>query len=145
MNPENLEDIIEFAIAREKDAVRLYSDLKNKVLNEKAKAYLGKLVDMELNHAAVLENMDTKSVADIDLTKLKILQNSPFYKKEKPTELMDLDEVYKYAVSREEASYKLYTLLAEETGDDNLKKIFLKLASDEAGHRDGLEKLLKSI
>ena len=44
-------------------------------------------------------------------------------------------------MKREEASFTLYTDLAERSSDDDVKKLFLKLASEEAKHKLFFERI----
>ncbi len=54
---------------------------------------------------------------------------------------MNYQDIIILAMKREEASYRLYNDMAARVGNQNIKKLFLKLTSEEAKHKLHFEKI----
>ncbi len=52
---------------------------------------------------------------------------------------MDYQDILAVAMKREERAHNLYSTLASNTDDAELKKVFEVLAQEEAGHKLALE------
>ena len=52
---------------------------------------------------------------------------------------MNYLELLAYAIKKEDSSYRYYTSMASIFSEPELKDIFLKLAKEEANHRQKLE------
>ena len=58
-----------------------------------------------------------------------------------PAPDMTYQDIIIMAMKREEAANKLYTAMAEKVGNEEIKKLFQKLASEEAKHKLHFEKI----
>jgi rubrerythrin len=54
---------------------------------------------------------------------------------------MPMPEILKLSMKREEKAVKLYTMLADQTSDEDVKKVMLILVQEESKHKYGLEKM----
>ena len=52
---------------------------------------------------------------------------------------MPMPEILKIAMKREEKAVKLYSMLAEQTDNEDVKKVMLILVQEESKHKLGLE------
>ena len=124
MNSKKFDEIIDFAINREYDAIKFYQDMQEMVKFNSQKKLLKDFELMEKGHAEI-ENLEI----------------SDYIVESKPTSDMNYQDIIILAMKREEASYRLYNDMADRVGNQNIKKLFLKLASEEAKHKLHFEKI----
>ncbi|HRY84151.1 MAG TPA: ferritin family protein [Candidatus Cloacimonadota bacterium] len=134
-------EIIDFAVAREQEAVSFYHDLAGKVKFAAHKEMLAEYEAMEMGHIVMLENIRKNGINSGEIKKVQNLRISEYLS----TEAQDLDFSYPSllirAMKREEASLKLYTELGRRFEDPELQKLFARLAAEEAGHKLRFETL----
>lgn len=142
MADTTLHDIIEFAIAREREAAAFYRDLQGKATFGAIKKMLADLEAMEMGHVTVLENIERDVAADLAPKKVADLKISNYLvAPEKPEGDLEYQDILILAMKREEASYNLYTELASRAAGTETEKVFLRIASEEAGHKLRFESL----
>ncbi len=142
MNTHEFQAIIDFAVAREQEAVTFYNELKQKAAFEAQKEMLQELEDMEKGHIVVFENIRTKGVKEEDVKTVKDLKISDYLiAPDKDQKNLTYPDIILLAMKKEEAAYNLYLKLADEVSDTGLKTVFQKLASEEANHKLRFEKI----
>ena len=142
MAETTLHDIIEFAVAREKEAAAFYRGLQERAPFAAVKDMLKNLEAMELGHITVLENIELKGSADLapkDVADLKI--SDYLVAPDKPDEELEYQDILILAMKRKESSFSLYNELASRAAGTETEKIFLRIASEEAGHKLKFESL----
>ena len=138
---KNLEKIINFAIEQEEKAVSFYNELQRLTKFSEKKSLLKDLENMEKSHIEILKNLKDESIGNIEVKEIQNLHISDYLV---PTELsknMDYQDIIVIAIKKEEKAYNLYNDLAKKTEDKNAKKLFLKLASEEAKHKNIFEQI----
>jgi len=134
--------IIDFAIEREQEAVDFYKSLQvNSDFNSDKDFYV-ELEAMEQAHINTLEDLKKNVIKNSDLKVPKVdnLHISD-YLVDVPSEgKLSYQDILILAMKREEKAYALYTMLAEEATDTFIKNVFLKLAGEEAKHKNYFEK-----
>jgi len=128
-------EIIEFAIDREKDAVQFYHDLGGKSFFSEKKKLFVSLENMEKGHIRILNSIKQKRSQSIVVPVVQNLHISDYMVAPPAEGELSYQDILIIAMKREEASYRLYTDLAEKNNDTDIKKLFLKLASEEAQHK----------
>ena len=143
MQNKEFNEVIDFAIGREKEAVAFYQDLQNLVSFEARKDLLHELEEMEKGHIAVLEKIRTNAVQmDIsDIPKVDNLKISDYLVEVKPTADMSYQDIIIAAMKREEKSNQLYIDLANLSAEGETKQLFLRIAAEEAKHKLHFEKI----
>ncbi len=141
MEQDKFNEIIDFAIDGEKDAVRFYQDLQNRVKFKAQKEMLKELENMEKGHIVILENIRSKGFQKIKVNKVPDLHISDYLVDVKPREDMTYQDVLIVAMKKEDQAEKLYTDLAGNFPGTEMETLFLKLASEEAGHKLKFETL----
>ncbi len=142
MEQEKFNEILNFAIDREKEAVEFYEALREKAKFSGMKEFLLELADMERGHITMLEILKKKDVSHFDVPEVENLKVSEYLVvDESPLENMDYANILANVIKKEENSYKLYTTLANNFSDSEIKNIFEKLASEELKHKNKFEKL----
>jgi rubrerythrin len=145
MKDEKLKEIISFAIQREQEAVKFYQDLMTNVQFSERKNLLHEFEMMERSHIRVLERLQTQieeeSIGSIEINEIENLRISDYIVDTSQNGELRYQDVLIIGMKREQASFTLYTDLAERSSDDNVKKLFLRLASEEAKHKLFFERI----
>jgi rubrerythrin len=141
MNSDKFNEIIDFAIDGEKDAVKFYQDLQTKVKFTAQKAMLKELEDMEKGHIVILENIRSKGFQNLEVKEIPDLQISNYVVDVLPAADMTYQDILIIAMKKEEQAKKLYTDLAANFPGTEMETLFLKLASEEASHKLKFETL----
>ena len=129
------DELLDFAIDREQEAHDFYMDLAGRAERPDIKDLLTGLAGEELRHRKKLEEIKNGSrsfPAAKDVTDLKI---SDYLVDVEPSSNLDYEDALVLAMKREEAAFNLYTDLSKLAGDEELKRIFLGLAQEEAKHK----------
>lgn len=134
-------EILDFAVAREQEAVKFYRDLQNEAKFHAQREMLKDLEAMEMGHIIVIENIRRQGVSEADIPKVQNLQISEYLS----SDVENLDLTYQNilikAMKREENSFKLYSEMSAKFPDSEISTLFRKLAADEAKHKLIFEKL----
>jgi rubrerythrin len=141
MTTQEFNEILDFAVEREKEAVKFYRDLQEQAHSADQKVFLQELESMEMGHIVVIENMRRKQPSEMEIKQVPNLHISEYLVND--VDYLDLtyQNLLIKAMKREEMSYKLYTDMSNKMPDAELSKLFAKLASEEAGHKLKFEKL----
>ena len=135
MADEKLNEIIDFAIEREKEAVDFYLELQNRAEFSHQKDALKDLANMERGHIRVLENIKEKDIAEVAPEDVPDLKISDYLVEGNLSADMTYQDILITAMKREEKSHDLYTRLAGEYKDEEIQNMFQKLALEEAKHK----------
>ena len=135
MSVQDFNEILDFAVQREEEAVLFYRDLQENVKFADQKKMLKELEAMEMGHIVVIENIRKKGSYLEEVKAVPNLKISEYL----VSDVEDLDLSYQNilikAMKREEASFKLYSEMSVKFGDSEIATLFRKLASDEAKHK----------
>jgi rubrerythrin len=141
MNQDKFNEVIDFAINREKDAVEFYFELQSEVKFQAQKEMLKELENMEKGHIIVLENIKNKGFEKVEVPQVADLHISEYIVDIEPSENMTYQDVLILAMKREEKAQKLYTDLANQFPGTDLGTLFKKIAAEESGHKLKFETL----
>jgi rubrerythrin len=133
------EDLLDFAIEREQEAHDFYVDLAGRAEQPDVKELLTQFAREELEHKKKLEEIKSGSrsfPAAKDVTDLKI---SDYVVEVEPGSKLNYEDALILAMKREAAAFSLYADLSKLAGDEELKRIFLALAQEEAKHKRRFE------
>lgn len=141
---ERLKGLIELAIQMEKDGINFYEGLSTKVPYESARKMILSFADDERRHLRILNDIFS-NITSIDIEKY-LAENPPREKVKtvfddvqggiEVTALQDELSALKVAMDMEEKSYKLYDEALSIETDENLKKLWKRLADEERRHYD---------
>ena len=141
MTEEKFNEIINFAIAGEKEAIKFYQELQDKVRFQSQLEMLKEFENMEKGHVVILENIRKKGFEKIEIKEVTDLHISNYIVETEPSEDMNYQDILIIAMKREEKAKKLYTEMADNFPGTELEQLFRKLASEEAGHKLHFETL----
>jgi rubrerythrin len=131
----NLEEILDFAIAREQEAHDFYMDLAKKVERPGMEGLFTQFAREELGHKAKLEAIKKGSRSFAPAKQVVDLKIGDYLVEVEPSTTLTYQNALILAMKKEKAAFQLYTDLAAETDDAEVKQIFESLAQEEAKHK----------
>lgn len=141
MTKEKFNEVINFAIAGEKEAIKFYQELQEKVRFQAQIEMLKEFEDMEKGHVIILENIRNKGFEKIEIKEVTDLHISDYIIDVGPSEDMNYQDILIIAMKKEEKANKLYTEMANNFPGTELEQLFRRLAAEEAEHKLKFEKL----
>ena len=143
MSFDSFEDIINFAIEREKEAAAFYEDAGRQEPYAGAKEIFTDFAKEEKKHRAMLENFlsGEREVAKYEFKWIPDMKRSNYMVDLQYESGMPYTDILRLAMKREEKALQLYNELAEKTDAQSLIKVFQILAQEEAKHKLKLETL----
>ena len=135
MIKEKFDEVIDFAIDGEKEAVKFYYDLQQKTKFQARKEMLKELENMEKGHIVILENIRSRGMGNVTVKEITNLNISDYIVDVEPYEDMTYQDILIIAMKKEEQAHNLYTNMASNFSGTELETLFLKLASEEADHK----------
>ncbi|OFX75322.1 MAG: hypothetical protein A2X12_09235 [Bacteroidetes bacterium GWE2_29_8] len=129
------DEILDFAINNEQEAIDFYTELATNVNSLDMKKVFNEFAKEEVGHKSKLLFLKENKLFDPiskDLLNLKI---ADYIVNIKVTKDINYSDVLLLVMQKEKAAYKLYTVLANKATNDELKYIFTILAQEEAKHK----------
>lgn len=141
MNFKSMDDILDFAIEKEIEAEKFYTELSNEETFSSARTFLEEFAGEEKKHQDLLRRFkEDREVLDsykfewiTDIKRSDYLVDIPYEKG------MPFTDTLRLAMKREEKALRLYNELLEKADDESLKKILKMLCQEEAKHKNILE------
>ncbi len=143
MEFESFEDIIRFAVEREKEAIAFYEEASRQEAYSGAKKTFSEFAQEEVKHRTLLEGFlkGEKAMSDYKFEWIPNMKRSDYIVDMEYERGMPYYDILRLAMKREEASLKLYNELTQKTEKKDLAEIFKMLAQEEAKHKLALETL----
>lgn len=135
MSIQEYNEILDFAIQREREAVQFYRDLQKEAHFQGQLELLRELELMEQGHIAVIQSIKTKGVKEEDIPRVTNLKISEYLTVDADQLDLSYQNILIKAMKREEASFKLYDEMSRRFPDGQIANLFRKLAADEANHK----------
>lgn len=140
METQTFEQVIEFAIQREEDAIKAYGDMMEMAETPGLKTLLAELQSEERNHKKLLQELSEENVESLKVEDVIDLKISDYLVEESPSEDMDFQDLLILAAKKEQKAAELYSSLAEKAKEQEIKKLFEFLVMQEKSHKLKLEK-----
>lgn len=132
---KNIDDVLDFAMKSEQEAVDFYNQLASTMQNQEMKDTFLQFAKEEVGHKARLQKIKDERLFDLSDEKVQDLQISDYVVNVKPTPDMKYADALVLAMKKEKAAFKLYTNLAERTENPEIKAVFQNLAVEESKHK----------
>ena len=132
-------EVIVFATRKEAESANLYQVYTDLASASNVKNMFKEMRREELKHQKLLESIKLKDISEYKLKDIPDLKIGDYSTEEEFNPDMKYADALMLAIKKEETSYKLYQDLASGSKDEDLKKLFLVLASEEAKHKLKLE------
>jgi rubrerythrin len=133
-----VEEVLDFAIAKEIAAHRFYNELAQWAERPEAAQLFEEFAVDELQHRIRLEAIKAGEVT-IKQEEVGSLGIADSLEAAEPKANLTYAQALVVAMQREKDAFRLYTLLASIARDQSVKDILLKLAQEEAQHKLRLE------
>lgn len=130
-----LDEILNYAIENEQNAVDLYTQLAEQSTNPSAKKAFLMYADEERAHKSKLQNVKAGKRMLVVEENIQDLQIADYTVDVELDENASYQDILIFAMKLEKAAFRLYTDLAEQTDDSETKQLLLNLAQEEAKHK----------
>lgn len=135
MKFESVDKILDFAIEKEEEAARFYSDLGSKCKFQAMRDVFKGFAMEEMQHKAKLVATKQGNLMLSSTQKILDLKVGDHLVEIQLNPELEYRQALIIAMKAEKAAFKLYHDLASATDDANLKTMFLGLAQEEAKHK----------
>ncbi len=135
MHFKSVDDALDFAIAREKEAAEFYTDLADRMDNPQTKQIFLGFAGEERGHQAKLEAIKVGGKMKPAEKSIQTLNIAEYTVDVEINETLTYQDALIIAMKKEKAAFKLYSDLAATAGNPGLTDIFLLLAQEEAKHK----------
>lgn len=131
----SVNEILDFAIQQEQNAVDFYTELSENAANADMKATFIQFAKEEMGHKARLTNIKETGIMESSGGQVADLKIADYVVKTSPSPTMSYEEALVLAMKREKAAFKLYSKLSERTDNADLRSLFQSLAMEESKHK----------
>ena len=141
MNFESLEEILEFAIEKEKEAALFYEEVAEQEPFAGARKTFQEFAAEERKHQALLEDFEGNKdkIADYSLKWIPDMKRSDYMVDLVYEKGMHYADILRLAMKREEAALALYNEMQRKTDKPDYIHLFKVLCQEEAKHKQFLE------
>lgn len=134
----SVQEILEFAIAREAEAYQFYRTLANRVENPAISEIILEFSKEELEHKAKLELEVFKSGKSLKETANVVDINIEDYLADSGVvDILNMEytDLLMLAIKKEDRAFRLYVALSGMASDNELQEVLMSMAMEEAGHK----------
>ena len=142
MQFDTFEQIMDYAIGKEKEAAQFYEELSRQESFSGAKETFESFAAEERKHQTMLENFTHENVEEYRLVKIPDLKRSDYLVDLEYEPGMSYADILRLAMKREEKAFKFYDDFSRKTHQQEHQKLFQALAQEEAKHKLKLETFL---
>ena len=139
MNKTSVDEILDYAIQAEQDAVDLYTGLAKTTKSPSARVAFKAFAAEEATHKKKLKTVKKGKTFLNSKQQVLDLKISDYTVAGELGDQPDYQEVLLFAMQQEKAAFKLYTHLANKTDVPEIKELLLGLAQEEAKHKLAFE------
>lgn len=135
---KTLNDLLNAAIQDEIAAQVFYLDALEKTNNVKLKEFFNLLAKEEKGHERILKGVKEMGIYDgslpVDEDSVEKIEGAHVIPDEEPIEKMSLEKAMKVAMKKEIKASEVYGHMEQTSTQEELKKLFSSLSSDERRH-----------
>lgn len=132
---KSIDDVLDFAINSEQEAVDFYTQLASQSSNEEMEKVFTQFAREEMGHKSRLMNIKETGAYEMRETQVKDLKIADYLVDVEPKPNMSYQEALIVAMKKEKSAFKLYMNLSEKAGNPEMKEVFLGLAQEESKHK----------
>ena len=131
----SVEEILDFAIRAEQEAVNFYSDLAARSKNEQIKKVFQEFAGEEMKHKSRLLGIKEEKILKLSGEKVRDMKIADYLVDIAPKPDMPYGDALILAMKKEKKAFQLYSFLSEQVTDSFMKGLFLTLALEESRHK----------
>ena len=141
MDFNSTEEIINYAIEKEKEAAEFYEDVSRQEPFSGARETLEGFAKEERKHQAMLENFadHKEKIAEYEYKWIPDMKRSDYMVDIEYEKGMHYTDILRLAMKREEKALKLYNEFQDQADTEDGKTLFKILCQEEAKHKLALE------
>lgn len=143
MSFESFEEIIGFAIEKEKEAAAFYTEAAQQTTFAGVKESLEEMAEEEKKHQSMLENLEgnKEALEEYKFKWIPDMKRSDYMIDLTYQDGMSYTDILRLAMKREEQALKMYNELQKKTDNPEQIKLLKVLCQEEAKHKLFLETL----
>ncbi len=131
----SVEDILDFAIRAEQEAVDFYLDLAAKSRNDQIKKVFREFAGEEMKHKSRLLGIREEKTLKLPGERVRDMKIADYLVDVTPKPDMIYADALILAMKKEKKAFRLYSFLSEEITNPVMKSLFLNLALEESRHK----------
>ncbi|MFH1716162.1 MAG: ferritin family protein [Planctomycetota bacterium] len=131
----SVEEVLDFAISGEEEAVKFYTRLAEQASNAAMRRAFEDFAREETGHKKKLLAVKAGKTLQSASKTVKDMKIADYVVDIEPSPGMDYQDALLLAMKKEKAAFKLYTDLAAATENQEVKTALLGLAQEEAKHK----------
>ena len=135
----SIDEVLDYAIAKEEEAAALYTELAERVDRPGMREAFLEFAREEEGHKRHLESVKAGELPALTRVQVQGLGIAEHLTVPTPFSNMTYAESLAFVIKAEQAAHELYEGLAESTDDPNLAAVFSALATEEAKHQRRFE------
>jgi rubrerythrin len=132
---QTINDILDFAINAEQEAVDFYTGLASDSKNAQMKVVFTEFAAEEMKHKSRLTAIKDNQSFVLEEEKVKDLRIADYLTNVVASSQMTYADALVLAMKKEKDAFRLYMMLSQVAEDSRMKEIFLSLAQEEAKHK----------
>ncbi|MGM0408811.1 MAG: ferritin family protein [Bacteroidota bacterium] len=132
---KNIDDILDFAINSEQEAVDFYNQMAEISKTEDMRNVFMQFAQEEIGHKARLTKIKHEGAYQVEEQKINDLKIGDYMVSIKPSADMSYSDALVLAMKKEKAAFKLYLELSKRATSEEMKDVFLSLAQEESKHK----------
>ncbi|MFP4081673.1 MAG: ferritin family protein [Candidatus Aminicenantes bacterium] len=139
MELKSFQQVIDFAISREEEAIKAYGKMINMAKAPGLEKLLSELQEEEKNHKRLLQNITKERIESMEVKEVPDLKISDYLVEEPVGQEINFQDLLIFAAKKEQKAVELYSDLAKKAETGELKKLFDFLVQQEKSHKLKLE------
>jgi len=141
MNFNSVDEIIAYALEKEKEAVDFYAEISENESLQGVRKTFEDFANEEKKHVRMLEDLGSskEKIAEYEFKWIPDMKRSDYMVDVTYEKGMHYTEILRLAMKREEKSLQLYNELASKADKSDFVNLFKILSQEEAKHKNILE------
>jgi len=132
---KSINDVLDFAINSEQEAVDFYTELAENTNNKEMEKIFKQFAKEEMGHKSRIMNVKETGAYKTPTSDITDLKIADYTVDITPRPDMRYDEALVVAMKKEKAAFKLYNDLANRAHNQEMKDLFFSLAQEESKHK----------
>jgi len=137
---KTLNDLLDVVIRDEINAQKFYRIMSEKTGDPKLKAFFISLANEENGHELILKDLKDMEAFDgsvkVDEESLEKIEGAHVIDDAESIDDMTIERAMQIAMKREKKAVQVYRQMAESTPNEEIMRLFFRIASDEQRHFD---------
>lgn len=142
---KNYINILSMAIENEVEAYEFYLGVSQKVEDANIKSIFKELAEQELGHRDLLSSYLNNDARPLNFTQVPDYKVSETVDRPKLSLQMKPVDAIALAMKNEEDAMQMYKDMADNSSDEEQKKLFMNLSNMEKGHKVQLEDIYTNM